>query len=164
MNKQEFKEVMEGLKLLYGDKIPDMNGFAREIWFECLSDMDFDKTKKAIINHIKASKFPPTVADIREQYRLIIRKCQNDAIVLRDLFNEMRNYYPGGSNDGNAEGVLLDILQNIDREDWFNYTTAIKNTVIDYVKRCEIGADDMRMTLSECIKWAGDFNYQEEEE
>ena len=154
MNKQEFKEVMEGLKSLYGDKIPDMNGFAREIWFECLSDMDFERTKKAITNHIKSSKFPPTVADIREQYGLLVGKCKSEAIALRDVFNEMRNYYPGGNKDSNAENVFLSRILELDANARLSYAIALKNKVIDYVKKCEQGADEMRMTLSECIEWA----------
>lgn len=153
MNKQEFKEVMEGLKSLYGDKIPDMNGFAREVWYECLSDMDFEKAKKAIINHIKSNKFSPTVADIREQYRLIAGRSKSDAMALRDVFNEMKYYYPGGNNDVNAENVFLSVIMDLDANSRLGYANAIKNTVIDYVIRCEKGEEEMKMTLSECIKF-----------
>ena len=154
MNKQEFKEVMEGLKSLYGDKIPDMNGFAREVWYECLSDMDFEKAKKAIINHIKSNKFPPTVADIREQYILIDKTQKGTVMDMRKIFNEMKSYYPNGHNDYNAEPLFFDILSSVDNKKRYKYANGIKDIVIDYVKKCERGICSMNMSFYECIKWA----------
>lgn len=155
MNKQEFREVMEGLKSLYGGKIPDMNGFAREIWYECLSDMDFDRTKNAITNHIKSSKFPPTVADIREHYQLITKSEIGNNLELEKIYEEMRNYYPNGNNDDkNARGLFFSKLLMVKKEDKYEWATNVKKKVCDYVIECEKGIKELNMTLSECIQWA----------
>lgn len=154
MNRDEFVDIMGAMVEMYPGRFERLGDLAMEMWFECLSDLDYKKTREAVKNHVKLNKFPPTVADIREHYGLLVGKSKSDAIALRDVFNEMRNYYPGGNRDNNAENVFLSRILELDANARLSYAIALKNTVIDYVSRCEQGTDDMRMTLSECIEWA----------
>lgn len=154
MNKQQFKEIMDGLKSMYGERIPDMSGIARELWYECLMDMEFELTKKAIVSHIKSSKYPPTVADIREQYGLIKSKGNEQLREIEHIFCEMKNYYPNGNEDKRAEDIFYNHMCEIDNDNRISYGKAICNTVIDYVKRCEQGIVELDKTFSECIEWA----------
>ena len=72
MNKKEFKEIIENIKGVYLDKFPEINGRARDIWYECLEDLDFCRTKKAVTNYAKSNKYPPAISDIREQHQLLL--------------------------------------------------------------------------------------------
>lgn len=155
MNKIELNNILDGLRSIYGaDKFPKLTEFAMDMWFESMKDLDYKQTKVAIANYIKVGKFPPTIADIREQYRLILNETQDLNNSIEDIFSEMQSYYPGGFNDKAARGTFFTKLLMIETEGKLKYAEGIKNKVIDYVKNCERTTGELTMTLSECIKWA----------
>lgn len=153
MNKKEFNTLVQGLRGLYGaDKFPEMTEFTIEVWYEALKDLDFQRTKMAVVNHTKSCKFPPTVADIREQYNELLRGDKDYNSELMDVFYETRNYYPG--EDKNASDVFFHYVckeQDLDKR--LLYAKKIRDNVTDYVRKCENGEDEFNKTLSECIKW-----------
>ena len=152
MNKLEVSNILDGLRSMYGnDKFPQMTEFAMDMWYEAMKDLDFKKTKQAIANYLKVGKYPPTVADIREQYNLINEEQKRGSSELEKIFAEMQNYYPNGNYDKTAKGIFFTKLLLIDSEQKLKYAEAVKNAVIDYVKRCELGTAEMNMTLSECL-------------
>ena len=153
MNKAELNNILDGLRSMYGnEKFPKLTEFAMDMWYDAMKDLDFKQTKQAIANYIKVGKFPPTIADIREQYGLIVEECRSESMTLRDIFNDMCNYYPNGASDKSAESVFMSKLLMVEKSDKSRVANAIKNLVIAYVKRCEQGELELNMTLSECIQ------------
>ena len=67
MTKDEFRVVAKGMKAVYTQPtfLPDSD--AMNIWYALLKDLDYNIAQAAIQKHMVTSKFPPTIADIREQ-------------------------------------------------------------------------------------------------
>ena len=67
MTKEEFKKLAKGLKAVYTQPtfLPDTD--ALSIWYELLKDLDYMIAQAAVQKHMITSKFPPTIAEIREQ-------------------------------------------------------------------------------------------------
>ena len=67
MTKDEFRVLAKGLKAVYTQPnfLPDAE--AIQIWYELLKDLDYATANVAIQKHMVSSKYPPTIADIREQ-------------------------------------------------------------------------------------------------
>ena len=67
MTKDEFRVLAKGLKAVYTQPnfLPDAE--AIQIWYELLKDLDYAMANIAIQKHMVSSKYPPTIADIREQ-------------------------------------------------------------------------------------------------
>ena len=67
MTKDEFRVLAKGLKAVYTQPnfLPDAE--AIQIWYELLKDLDYATANIAIQKHMVSSKYPPTIADIREQ-------------------------------------------------------------------------------------------------
>lgn len=67
MEREEFKVLVKGMKAVYADAkfITDKDAF--DVWYGLLKDLDYSKVSAAIQKHMMTSKFPPTIADIREQ-------------------------------------------------------------------------------------------------
>lgn len=154
MDRNEFVTIMTGIAEMYPGRFEKLGDLALEMWYECLSDLDYGMAKRAIGNHVKSSKYPPTVADIREQYLIILDEAEECSLRLRNIFFEIRNSYPSGNEDENAVYVFTEKIKEIEPKKQIEYAKAIRNTVIDYVIRCENGEGELTMTLSECIEWA----------
>lgn len=67
MNKEEFKVLCKGLKAVYTQPtfLPDADAF--NVWYSLLKDLDYNVANAAIQKYMLTNKFPPTIADIREQ-------------------------------------------------------------------------------------------------
>ena len=152
MKRDEFIDIMSGIMEMYPGRFESIGNFAMEMWYEGLMDLDFETAKKAVINHIKTSKFPPTVADIRDQYISCKEKKKERLIALENVFREIKEYYPNGDKDKNAENRYFCWLCDIEPEERYSSANRLKAKVFDYVKRCECGTSDLNMTLSDCIE------------
>ena len=66
MTIDEFRVLAKGMKAVYPQPnfLPDMD--AVNVWYELLKDIDYQVANMAIQMHAQSSKFPPTVAEIRE--------------------------------------------------------------------------------------------------
>ena len=65
MIRDDVKKIFALMILAY----PSMSEITTEkidIWHELLEDIDFEAAKKAVKEHIKTSRFIPTIAEIRE--------------------------------------------------------------------------------------------------
>ena len=72
MTIDEFRVLAKGMKAVYPSPnfLPDMD--AVNVWFELLKDIDYQVANMAIQMHAQSSKFPPTVAEIRESAAKIV--------------------------------------------------------------------------------------------
>lgn len=66
MTWDEFKVLAKGMRASYSSQnfLPDNDSL--NIWYRLLKDLPYDLVSAAVQKHILTSKFPPTVAEIRE--------------------------------------------------------------------------------------------------
>lgn len=82
---------------------PHMDRFkdddVKDVWYECLSDLDFDIARMATLNTIKAAKdFPPDIATIREEYGKLIEEVNAKDRAVRDLYRNITRVYTGADS------------------------------------------------------------------
>lgn len=67
MEREQFKTLVKGMKAVYSDPrfIADKDAF--DVWYSLLQDLDYDTASQAIQKYMMSNRFPPTIADIREQ-------------------------------------------------------------------------------------------------
>ena len=67
MTFDQFRILVKGMKSAYPSPnfLPDADSV--KIWYQLLSDIDYEAANVAIQKHILVNRFPPTIADIREQ-------------------------------------------------------------------------------------------------
>ena len=72
MTYDEFKILAKGMKAVYTQPtfLPDAAAF--NIWYQLLQDIDYKIANAAIQKYMLTSKFPPTIADIREQAASVV--------------------------------------------------------------------------------------------
>lgn len=67
MTKGEFISLVAVIKNFYPrDNILPTNE-ALDCWYGAIGDIDYKDAKTAVMRHVQTNKFPPTVADIRQQ-------------------------------------------------------------------------------------------------
>lgn len=79
---------------------PHMDRFkdddVKDVWYECLEDLQFDIARKATLNTIKRAKdFPPDIATIREEYDRLLEECSAQDRAVRDAYRSITNVYTG---------------------------------------------------------------------
>ena len=84
---------------------PHMDRFkdddVKDVWFECLEDLEYKKARKATLNAIKEAKdFPPDIATIREKYGLLDAEEKHEIGEIRRFYEQARSYYPGCGDVG----------------------------------------------------------------
>jgi len=65
VTREDIKKVFALIILVYPN-LPELTSEKIDLWHELLSDIDYEAAQKAVKEHIKTSRFIPTVADIRE--------------------------------------------------------------------------------------------------
>lgn len=74
MEREQFKVLVKGMKAVYTEPkfIPDADAF--NVWYSLLKDLDYDVANAAVQKYMLINKFPPTIADVREQSLSLISK------------------------------------------------------------------------------------------
>lgn len=67
MTREEFRILVKGMRAVYSDPkfIADKDAF--DIWYSMLNDLPYDVASMAVQTYMMTEKFPPTIADIRNQ-------------------------------------------------------------------------------------------------
>jgi len=65
VTRDNIKKIFALMILAY-PSMSEMTTEKIDIWHELLSDIDFEAAEKAVKEHIKTSRFVPTIAEIRE--------------------------------------------------------------------------------------------------
>ena len=71
MKKSEFAEIVMAMQTYYPRENMLPNEHAIELWFEALKDIDARVLGTALKRWVATRKWPPTIADLREQSQLI---------------------------------------------------------------------------------------------
>lgn len=64
MTRDEMKILAKAMKAVYPQMMPDRDAF--DVWYELLKDLDYRQASAALQRHMQTSKYPPTIADIRQ--------------------------------------------------------------------------------------------------
>ena len=110
MEREEFKVLAKGMKAVYTQPsfIPDADAF--NVWYTLLQDIDYKIAQAAIQKYMMTNKFPPTIADIREQATNI---CAGEQTLWSDGWEEVimaiRRY--GSYNEEKALENMSDITR-----------------------------------------------------
>lgn len=67
MNREEFAKLSLAIKSCYPQYGVMSDERSLEVWFQQLKDLDYKLASIAVSKHVAVSKFPPTIAEIREQ-------------------------------------------------------------------------------------------------
>jgi hypothetical protein len=147
MNASEFSKI---IGLITG-AFPHMDRFkdndVKEVWFECLEDLEYERARKATLNAIKAAKdYPPDIATIREEYDKLYSEERKSEGEIRRFYDQARSYYPGSGEYGYGWEEFRARVKDA-RE-----AEQLQNIIIGYVRHLEkIGAKEV-MDFAECVR------------
>ena len=152
MNASEFSKI---IGLITG-AFPHMDRFkdndVKEVWFECLEDLEYDRARKATLNTIKAAKdYPPDIATIREEYGNLLSAEKKELGEIRRHYDNARNYYPGSGECGNGWKEWMERVNEAKPENRVKAANWLCNKITEYVNGCE----KETMDFAECIATIG---------
>ena len=70
MSFEEFKKLVKGMKAVYTSPsfLPDAESV--KIWYQLLKDIPYEVLRVAVQKHMLTNRFPPTVAELRQEEAL----------------------------------------------------------------------------------------------
>lgn len=74
LTKENFKPLVMGMKSVFNDARFIPNNEAFDVWFEMLKDIPYAALMSGIQSYMMVGKYPPTIADIREEARRFMPK------------------------------------------------------------------------------------------
>jgi len=153
MNKEETRAIVQILKNVYRDKF-DIKQGTFEIWCECMSDLRFDVAKKAATEYVKKSQYPPTVADIRNEYKILWDDYTAMIRHINESFEAAVGCYPEVTAEQRADGysLFLKVVGGKSRELRERVAREISQSIISYVQRVEAGTDANIISFDKCME------------
>lgn len=145
MTKDEFKPIANKLRKMYTQSnfIPDKETF--DIWFEMLGEYETAGVERAVTNYIKENKYPPTVADIRQEYKRMYEAYQSLIKEVKKEFGVACQFYPNMDLDTEQETfeIYLTRLKKHPQGEWITRTRKFRTDTIEFVRGCEINHKDI---------------------
>ena len=93
MTKEEFCEIMAKLKTYY--KNTDLNSKEiQALWWSHLESFKADLIKEAVRRYAGISKFPPTIADIKEQCLKIQEEQNTFWRKIQEIYTDIHSCFP----------------------------------------------------------------------
>ena len=118
----------------------------KDVWYECLSDLDFDIARLATINTIKSAKdFPPDIATIRYEYDKLIADEKKEQGAIKTNYDYARGSYPQSIEAGYAweewkvrakDGEMASLFYKV---------------IMQYVSECDKKNEDV-MEFKKCVE------------
>lgn len=142
MTREELNSVVKILMRVYGDKFK-MEQSVFNVWYECLADLRFDVMQKATSDFIKTSKFPPTIADLREKYSQLWNEYTSMIRHISESFELASGCYPDVTDEQRAVGkkTFIEIVNRYPRERKEKVANSLSQKIIGYVREIENGTD-----------------------
>lgn len=118
MTKKEMTEIFSVMLLAWPNAEMFKGGVAKlgptiELWTACLSDVDFWLGQQAVIRLCRVCKFPPTIAEFKEQADVVNRDIQerinfawNDVKMSRLLDKSPEEWYNGLPSGSDLKAVV----------------------------------------------------------
>jgi hypothetical protein len=119
----------------------------KDVWFECMEDLEYDRARKATLNTIKVAKdFPPDIATIREEYARLLKIENEEEAEIRKYYDYARAYYPGSGEPGNGWKEFRERVKTVEEAD------RLQRRIIAYVSYMEQNTSENVMPFVECIQ------------
>lgn len=129
---------------------PHMDRFkdddVKDVWYECLSDLEFDVARTATLNTIKTAKdYPPDIATIREEYGKLIADEKKEQGAIKTNYDYARGSYPQSIEAGYAweewkarakDGEMASLFYKV---------------IMQYVSECDKKNEDV-MDFKKCVE------------
>ena len=154
MTRIELNEIVKIFQKVYGDKFKiDQDGF--NVWCDCLSDLRHDVAIKAAHEYVRKSQFPPTVADLRNEYNALWDEYKAMLRHVTENFDSAAGVYPNITDEQRANGRRLFMMAvgavqgNEQRE---RLSESISNRIKDYVREVEAGTDNTIIPFDKCVE------------
>lgn len=152
MNAQEFMKIIGLIRGAYPhiDRFQDND--VKDVWYECLQDLEYCRARTATLNVIKKAKdFPPDIATIREEYDSLAKAEKSQYYAIKSEFERCRNYYPCSGSIDNGWPEFQERLKKAKTGMQVEAARYLANKVIGYVHECECNGTDP-IDFAECIK------------
>ena len=164
LSEEEFLTIATKINQVYRDKQP-ITKQGINIWYDLLSDLDAKTLNLAVSNYIKSNKYPPTIADLRNEYQLIIDKIARINNELKDIYNRTSGIYPDMylNADENtrkkaakdAQMAWWDLVKQKPIGERIAFALRIENTTNKYVRLVEADTNRQKIpTLAEFFRGA----------
>lgn len=153
MNREETKAVVKILTDAYGEKFKiDQSGF--NVWCECMNDLRFDVTKKAATEYIKRSQYPPTVADIRNEYKTLWNEYLAMIKHIEESFNLASGCYPDVTEEQRTTGkrIFIELINRYPRGQKERAANELSQKIVGYVREIENGTDTKIMPFDKYME------------
>lgn len=146
MTKDEFKPIVQRLRKVYPQDgfLADKEAF--DIWFELLEDLETPAVKQVVDDYIKEHQYPPTIADIRQGYKILWDEYKAFIRDCKDIYCIAADYYPGMDMELKNEGfeTLRQKLSAYPHREWRKRLTDWERKAVAYVRDCEINHKDVK--------------------
>ena len=164
MTKEEFSVIVIKINQAYRDRQPiTKEGF--DIWYDLLSDLNVKTLNMATSNYIRDNKYPPTIADLRSEYKRIVDHYSDMSKQLREIYDRTRGIYPDmhlkddeetrqeAAKD--AQQAWQDLIKEKPMEERIAFAKRIEEITNLYVRKVESDATRQKIpTLAEFFRGA----------
>lgn len=146
MKADEFIKIIGLIQGAY----PHINRFqdddVKDVWYECLNDLEYATARKATLNVIKVTKdFPPDIATIRSEYEELIAAEKREQGAIKTNYDYARGSYPQSIEAGYAweewkarakDGEMASLFYKV---------------IMQYVSECDKKNEDV-MDFKKCVE------------
>lgn len=74
MNRADFLMLMKEINVSYGEKKFPLSKDIMDIWFKYFKECTYELLLEIIEKYIKENSFPPTISDLWQQYKILIKE------------------------------------------------------------------------------------------
>lgn len=111
MNKQEFAKMIMAVRSIWSKDDFLVNSDAASLWYAMLKDIPYEQISVAVQKHASLSKWPPTIADIREHVAGLARTETDWGSGWSQVLSAVRRY--GYYNAEDALASMDEITQSV---------------------------------------------------
>lgn len=147
MTRDEVKAVMRAFRTAYGERFV-VNTDVVALWTRLLSDLVFEDVLKSADEWVKASQYPPTIADIRKG----VERFEEDR---REKRNRVRQefasiVYP--NKDKEDEAVFYALVYSLPEEKWVDGARFLNRSANKAVEEAAVDVEKLENVLRKAAK------------
>ena len=152
MTFKEFAVIAERIKAYFPRDGVFPTKESVSLWYDCLQDLRFDWTQAALKNYVCGNNYPPTIADIRNEYQKILGAESEARVQLRRVYEETVAIYPMANHEPDIERTYKAILNGIEKKDRMKAACRILDRAKRHVRACEESGSSTIEPLTEFVK------------
>lgn len=154
MTPSEFEVIAFDLKKAY-----KRDGFLSsdedmDFWYRMLKDLKPKYAAEAVDNYIRQNRYQPTIADIREEYKVIVDDVKAKTNNIREIIDVQLSYYPN-VDKGKETWDLIAVLLNKHGGDWAEktrYAKVLADKIFDHVRHCEETGEQLEPDVKDYLR------------